>query len=125
MCSPTTAWWHCRAECKIPIGKEKSKWGIGHTQKTPLKGMHFESLEEAQAYLDRWEERWADTRIHARRVQEGKTKQVTLSTRERNKSLRVLALGQRGVVCEICDFDFAKKYGNSQEIALRYTVSKH
>ena len=38
--------------------------GIGHTQKTPLKGMRFESLEEAQAYLDRWEERWADTRIH-------------------------------------------------------------
>ena len=26
--------------------------------------MRFESLEEAQAYLDRWEERWADTRIH-------------------------------------------------------------
>jgi hypothetical protein len=30
----------------------------------PLKGLRFESLEEAQAYLDRWEERWADTRIH-------------------------------------------------------------
>jgi Mu transposase-like protein len=26
--------------------------------------LRFESLEEAQAYLDRWEERWADTRIH-------------------------------------------------------------
>ncbi len=26
--------------------------------------MRFESLEEAQAYLDRWEQRWADTRIH-------------------------------------------------------------
>jgi transposase-like protein len=26
--------------------------------------MRFENLEEAQAYLDRWEERWADTRIH-------------------------------------------------------------
>jgi transposase len=30
----------------------------------PLKGLRFESLEEAQTYLDRWEERWADTRIH-------------------------------------------------------------
>src|SRR3954465_5983353 len=29
-----------------------------------LKGQRFESLEEAQAYLDQWEERWADTRIH-------------------------------------------------------------
>ena len=38
--------------------------GVGHAQKTPLKGMRFESLEQAQAYLDRWEERWADTRIH-------------------------------------------------------------
>jgi hypothetical protein len=28
------------------------------------KGMRFESLEEAQMYLDRWEQRWADTRIH-------------------------------------------------------------
>ena len=26
--------------------------------------MRFESLEEAQAYLDHWEARWADTRIH-------------------------------------------------------------
>jgi transposase len=52
--------------CRIkdPDRKGKVESGIGHTQKTPLKGMRFESLEEAQAYLDRWEERWADTRIH-------------------------------------------------------------
>ena len=29
-----------------------------------MKGLRFESLEEAQTYLDRWETRWADTRIH-------------------------------------------------------------
>src|SRR5271157_430022 len=52
--------------CRIkdPDRKGKVESGIGHTQKTPLKGMRFESLEEAQAYLNRWEERWADTRIH-------------------------------------------------------------
>jgi len=52
--------------CRIqdPDRKGKVESGIGHTQKTPLKGVRFESLEEAQAYLDRWEERWADTRIH-------------------------------------------------------------
>ena len=33
-------------------------------KKTPLKGQRFESLEAAQAYLDRWETNWADTRIH-------------------------------------------------------------
>jgi hypothetical protein len=38
--------------------------GVGHAQKTPLRGLRFESLDAAQAYLDRWETRWADTRIH-------------------------------------------------------------
>jgi integrase len=37
---------------------------VGHAQKTPLRGLRFETIEEAQAYLDRWEARWADTRIH-------------------------------------------------------------
>ena len=52
--------------CRIqdPDRKGKVEAGVGHAQKTPLKGLRFESLEEAQAYLDRWEERWADTRIH-------------------------------------------------------------
>jgi hypothetical protein len=52
--------------CRIrdPDRKGKVESGVGHAQKTPLKGQRFESLTEAQAYLDRWEERWADTRIH-------------------------------------------------------------
>ena len=52
--------------CRIqdPDRKGKVESGVGHAQKTPLKGLRFESLEEAQAYLDHWEQRWADTRIH-------------------------------------------------------------
>ena len=52
--------------CRIqdPDRKGKVESGIGYTKRTPLKGMRFESLEEAQAYLDRWEQSWADTRIH-------------------------------------------------------------
>jgi len=52
--------------CRVgdPDRKGKVESGIGHTQKTPLQGMRFETLEEAQAYLDRWEAHWADTRIH-------------------------------------------------------------
>lgn len=46
-----------------PDRKGKVESGVGHAQKTPLKGQRFESLEQAQTYLDRWEERWADTRI--------------------------------------------------------------
>jgi len=49
-----------------PDRKGKVESGVAHAQKTPLKGKMFESLEEAQAYLDHWEERWADTRIHGR-----------------------------------------------------------
>ncbi len=52
--------------CRVrdPDRKGKVESGVGHAQRTPLKGMRFESLDEAQTYLDRWEERWADTRIH-------------------------------------------------------------
>jgi transposase len=54
--------------CKVrdPDRKGKVESGVGHAQKTPLKGKKFESLEEAQAYLDHWEEKWADKRIHGR-----------------------------------------------------------
>jgi transposase len=75
--------------CRIqdPDRKGKVESGIGHTQRTPLKGMRFESLEEAQAYLDRWEERWADTRIH------GTTKrQVAAMFTEEKPSLLALPL---------------------------------
>jgi transposase len=52
--------------CRVadPDRKGKVEAGVGHAKKTPLKGLRFETLEAAQAYLDRWETRWADTRIH-------------------------------------------------------------
>jgi transposase len=52
--------------CRVrdPDRKGKVEAGVGHAKKTPLKGQRFESLEQAQAYLDRWETNWADTRIH-------------------------------------------------------------
>ncbi len=52
--------------CRIqdPDRKGKVESAVGHAKRTPLKGQRFESLEQAQAYLDRWEANWADTRIH-------------------------------------------------------------
>ena len=47
-----------------PDRKGKVERGVAHAQQTPLKAKRFESLDEAQAYLDQWEARWADTRIH-------------------------------------------------------------
>jgi transposase len=52
--------------CRVGHADRKGKVesAVGHTQATPLKGQRFETLDEAQAYLDRWDARWADTRIH-------------------------------------------------------------
>jgi len=51
--------------CRVrdPDRKGKCESGVDYGQEK-LHGLRFETLELAQAYLDRWEERWADTRIH-------------------------------------------------------------
>jgi transposase len=75
--------------CRVrnPDRKGKVESGVGHAKRTPLKGLRFENLEQAQTYLDRWEERWADTRIH------GTTKrQVTAMFAEEKPALGALPL---------------------------------
>ena len=72
--------------CRVgdPDRKGKVESAIGHTQKA-LKGLRFETLAEAHAYLDRWDARWADTRIH------GTTKrQVAAMFAEERPALRPL-----------------------------------
>jgi transposase len=93
--------------CRVadPDRKGKVERSVGHAKQTPLKGLRFESLEEAQTYLDRWEERWADTRIH------GTTKrQVATMFAEEKPSLlplpiepfRFYQFGERGVNLDGC-----------------------
>ncbi|MCY4028054.1 MAG: IS21 family transposase, partial [Acidobacteria bacterium] len=75
--------------CRVrdPDRKGKVESAVGHAQKTPLRGLRFEQLDVAQAYLDRWEQRWADTRIH------GTTKrQVAAMFAEERSALRPLPL---------------------------------
>lgn len=75
--------------CRVadPDRKGKVERGVGHAKNTPLKGLRFESLEEAQTYLDHWEAKWADTRIH------GTTKrQVAAMFAEEKPSLLPLPL---------------------------------
>ncbi|MBV9481925.1 MAG: IS21 family transposase [Acidobacteria bacterium] len=52
--------------CRVnhPDRKGKVESAVGHTQRTPLKGKRYESLEDGQTYLDDWDTHWADTRIH-------------------------------------------------------------
>ena len=74
--------------CRVghPDRKGKVESAIGHTQRA-LHGLRFETLEAAQAYLDRWDARWADTRIH------GTTKrQVAAMFAEERPALRPLPL---------------------------------
>jgi transposase len=93
--------------CRVgdPDRKGKVEAGVAHAQKTPLKGQRFENLEQAQSYLDHWEERWADTRIH------GTTKrQVAAMFAEEKPTLLTLPLepfryyqyGQRVVHLDGC-----------------------
>ena len=102
--------------CKVrdPDRKGKVEAGVAHAQKTPLKGKKFESLEEAQAYLDHWEECWADKRIH------GRTKrQVAAMFAEEKPHLQALPLepfryyqyGERTVHLDGCVEVEAAYYG--------------
>ena len=102
--------------CRIqdPDRKGKVESGVGHAQRTPLQGLCFESLEEAQSYLDRWEQNWADTRIH------GTTKrQVAAMFSEEKPALLPLPLepfryyqyGQRTVHLDGCVEVEAAYYG--------------
>jgi len=102
--------------CRVgdPDRKGKVEAGVGHAQRTPLKGLRFETLEEAQAYLDRWETRWADTRIH------GTTKrQVAVMFAEERPALGALPIepfryyryGERTVHLDGCVEVEAAYYG--------------
>jgi transposase len=97
-----------------PDRKGKVESGVGHAKKTPLKGLRFESLEEGQSYLDHWEARWADTRIH------GTTKrQVAVMFAEERPALQPLPLepfryyqyGERTVHLDGCVEVEAAYYG--------------
>jgi transposase len=47
-----------------PEHKGKVESGVGYTKKNALAGLRFESLEEQNAHLRRWNRTWARTRIH-------------------------------------------------------------
>ena len=92
--------------------KGKVESSVGYAQKTPLQGMRFESMEEAQRYLDEWTTRWADTRIH------GTTKRqvATMFEEERPalqplpiQSFRYFEYGKRVVHLDGC-IEVAKSY---------------
>lgn len=69
-----------------PDRKGKVERAVQHTARR-LRGLKFETLETAQAYIDHWDARWADTRIH------GTTKrQVAAMFEEERPFLRSLPI---------------------------------
>ena len=54
------------ARVRDPNRKGTVENAIQHTQGTALKGLRFESLDEQNQHLMRWEEKWAAQRIHGR-----------------------------------------------------------
>lgn len=54
------------ARVRDPNRKGTVESAIQHTQGTALKGKRFSSIEEQNAYLMHWEEKWAASRIHGR-----------------------------------------------------------
>ncbi len=54
------------ARIRDPNRKGTVESAVQHTQATALKGKRFDSLEEQNAYLMHWEEKWAAQRIHGR-----------------------------------------------------------
>jgi hypothetical protein len=62
-----------------------AKCAIQRTQSTALKGRRFESIEDQNAWLAHWEERWAAPRIHGR-----KKRQVLQMFAEENPALKPL-----------------------------------
>ncbi len=75
--------------CRVgdPNRKGTVENAIGHTQATALKGRRFESIDEQNAWLAHWEERWAALRIHGR-----KKRQVLEMFREEQPHLQPLPL---------------------------------
>ncbi len=73
--------------CRVrdPDRKGTVENAIQHTQNTALKGRRFESIEEQNAWLAHWEERWAAPRIHGR-----KKRQVCAMFEEERAHLRIL-----------------------------------
>jgi DNA replication protein DnaC len=102
--------------CRVGHADRKGKVesAVGHTQATPLKGLRFESLEEAQAYLDRWDARWADTRLRRQdRLLERRVKQAGF--RDVGKRL------------DTFDFEFNKKMNRALvfELATGRWITQH
>lgn len=75
--------------CRVcdPNRKGTVENAIQHTQGTALKGRKYETIEEQNAWLAHWEERWAAPRIHGR-----KKRQVLEMFREEQPYLRPLPL---------------------------------
>jgi transposase len=90
------------ARVRDPNRKGSVESAIGHTQATALKGKRFESIEEQNEHLERWETRWAAQRIHGT-----ERRQVQAMFDEERSHLQSLPLTGMQYFCQeqrtVCD----------------------
>ncbi len=84
-CSRTTAWSPIPAAYVTRIARARSKTRSSTRRARRSRGARFESIEEQNAWLAHWEERWAALRIHGR-----KKRQVLEMFHEEQPHLRPL-----------------------------------
>ena len=84
--------------CRVrdPNRKGAVERAVQHVQDTPLKGKRFESIEEQNAYLQFWESKWADTRLHGSK----KRRVIDMFNEEKPHLLPLPAAGFRTFVEE-------------------------
>ena len=113
-CSRTTARSRCRAGSAIPIARARSSRASATPRGRRSRGCASRPSRRRRRYLDRWEEHWADTRIH------GTTKrQVAAMFAEEKPALRALPIepfryyryGERTVHLDGCVEVDAAYYG--------------
>lgn len=73
------------ARVRDPNRKGAVENAIQHTQSTALQGKRFESIEEQNEHLMKWEEKWAASRIHGR-----EKRQVETMFQEEKPHLKIL-----------------------------------
>jgi len=102
------------ARVRHPDRKGKVERSVCYAQDTAFKGKRYETLEEAQADLDAWAKRWADTRIHGttkRKVSEHFAEEKPSLGRLPNEPFRYYRFATRTVHLDGCIEVEAAYYG--------------
>ena len=111
----------------ILLNPEENVFSREHLNKPPFDEMHWDiqksgaeippdvaiELEKTWAKFNEIERYWiAEEIIDSGKLEEGTTRRISVNIYERNAVARKLCIAHYGAKCEVCGFDFYKKYGD-------------